>query len=453
MTVAAARRVPPPSEAPRRFRFPRFERRRLANGLEVFLAPRSSVPTVELALLLPAGAERNPLDRPGLAALTASLVDEGTVRRSGPRIAADVERLGGALSTHADWTSADLAVDLLAKDVDVGIELLAEIARQPVFPEAELERLRRQALTELLRRRDQPAILAEEALARGLYPGTPYGELLLGSESGLKALDRAGIAAFHAACYRPAGGALLIGGDFDPDRAWLRIEATFGDWDGGAPLPAPSILAPPRAARTVTIVDRPGSAQTELRLGHAGVSRTDPGRARLTLLNTLLGGKFTSRINLNLRERNGYTYGASTRFVDRRSPGPFVVSAAVATGVAGAATREILNELERIRDEPVGVEELDETRSYLIGVFPYTLQTVGGLLGRLEELAIYGLPDDHFDTALAQIEAADAETLLALARAHLHPERLLVVAAGPAAELAGQLSPFGEVEVIPAPGG
>lgn len=452
MSAVVARHLPPPSEPPRRIRFPAFERRRLANGLEVFLASRRAVPTVELALLMPAGGERNPLDRPGLAALTASLVDEGTARRSGPQIAADVERLGGALSTRADWTAADLAVDLLAKDVEVGVELLAEVARQPVFPEAELERLRRQALTELLRRRDQPAILAEEALARGLYPGTAYGELLLGSEAGLQALDRGAVAAFHADCYRPAGGALLIGGDFDPERVWRRIEATFGDWDGGAPPPPPAIAAPPREARTVVIVDRPGSAQTELRLGHAGVSRTDPDRARLTLLNALLGGKFTSRINLNLRERNGFTYGASTRFVDRRSPGPFVVAAAVATGVAGAATREVLNELERIRAEPVGAEELAETKSYLIGVFPYTLQTVGGLLGRLEEIALYGLPEDHFDTALAEIEAADAGALLTLARAHLHPERLLVVAVGPATELRGQLEPFGTVEVISAPG-
>ncbi len=212
------------------------------------------------------------------------------------------------------------------------------------------------------------------------------------------------------------------------------------------------VVAPRRTARGVIVVDRPDSAQTELRLGHVGVARTHPERARLTLLNALLGGKFTSRINLNLRERNGFTYGASTRFVDRRSPGPFVVSAAVATGVAGAATREVLGELERIRSEPVAAEELEETKSYLIGVFPYTLQTVGGLLGRLEELAIYGLPDDHFDRSIAQIEDAGEAKLLELARAHIRPAEMLIVAAGPAAELVPQMSPFGDVDGDPGAG-
>lgn len=450
MSGAVDRSVPPRSESPRRLRFPAFDRFRLDCGLEVLLAPRHAVPMVEVALLLPAGAERNPLDRPGLAALTASLVDEGTRRRSGPRIAEDVERLGASLSTHADWNSADLGAQLLAKDLAMGIELLAEIAREPVFPDAEVERLRRQALTELLRRRDQPAILAEEALARGLYPGTPYGELLLGSAAALTSLGRGEIEAFHAAGYRPGGGALLIGGDFDAGVARAALEAAFGDWRDGEATPAPPVSPPLRRARSVRIVDLPKAAQTELRLGHVGVPRTHPDRPRLTLLNTLLGGKFTSRINLNLRERNGFTYGASTRYVDRRGPGPFVFSAAVATEVAGAAVRETLAELERIRAEPVGVDELAETKSYLLGVFPYTLQTVGGLLGRLEELAVYGLADDHFDRSLEAIEAASASDLLELARAHVRPEEVLIVAAGPAAQLTPQLEPYGPVTVVEA---
>ncbi len=447
MKTPVDRTLPPPSAPALRPRFPAFERFRLDSGLEVLLAPRHAVPTVQVALLLPAGAERNPLERPGLAALTASLVDEGTRRRSGPRLASDVERLGASLSTHADWNSADLSAQLLARDLAVGVELLAEVAREPVFPDAELERLRRQALTELLRRRDQPAILAEEALARGLYPGTPYGELLLGSETGLAALERGEIVAFHAAGYRPRGGALLVGGDFDPDSARAAIDRAFGDWRDGATAPPPEILPPTRTARSVLIVDRPRAAQTELRLGHVGVRRNHPDRSRLGLLNTLLGGKFTSRINLNLRERNGFTYGASTRFVDRRGPGPFVVAAAVATEVAGAAVRETLAELERIRAEPVGAEELAETKSYLLGVFPYTLQTVGGLLGRLEELAVYGLADDHFDRALDAVETASADDLLELARRHVRPAEMLIVAVGPADQLAAQLEPHGPVTV------
>jgi zinc protease len=442
------RRAPPPAGEPRIFEWPPFERYALATGLEIFLAPSRAVPTVELALLLPAGAERNPPERPGLASLTASLVDEGTRRRSGPAIAADLERLGGNLSTRADWNTADLSVDLLAEDVATGVDLLAELAREPVFPPEEVERLRRQTLTELLRRRDQPAILAEEAIVRALYPGSPYGELLLGSEAAVRVLAREELARFHADNWRPRGGALLVGGDFDVEATRRRIEAVFGDWRGEPAAPAPAIVPPARAARSVLLVDRPAAAQTELRIAHVGVPRTHPDRNRLVLLNTLLGGKFTSRINLNLRERHGFTYGASSRFVERRGPGPFVVAAAVATAVAGAAAREALGELARIREEPVTARELAETKSYLLGVFPYTLQTVGGRLARLEELALYGLPDDHFQRSLAEIERLTAAELLVAAREHIHPETALIVGVGPAAELAPQLESLGEVTVV-----
>jgi len=423
----------------------------MPNGTELLLLPRPGVPRVEIALVLPAGADRNPLERPGLASLTASLVDEGTTRRAGPRIAAEVERLGASLTTRADWSSAELAVELLSKDLATGLELLDELAREPIFPGEEIDRLRQLALTELLRRRDRPAVLAEEALARALYSGTPYAELLLGTEDSLAALTREQIVEFHADHYRPRGAALVAVGAFDPDEAAARAVSLFGDWPAAAP-PAAARLEPAAArGRRVIVVDRPRSAQTELRLGHVGIPRAHPDRNRLLLLNAALGGKFTSRINLNLRERHGYTYGASSRFVDRRGPGPFVVSTAVANSVAGAAIHEILGELERIRAAPLTEDELEETRNYLLGVFPYTLQTARGLLGRLEDLAVYELPSDHYDRTLAEIASSGAEDLLEVARRHIRPEDLVIVAAGPAAEIAPQLESLGPVEIVEIP--
>lgn len=405
------------------------------------------MPLVEILLQLPAGGDRNPLERPGLSALTASLLDEGTARRDGPEIAASIERLGGDLATRADWNSADIEIGLLARDLDAGLELAAELAREPVFPEHEIERLRQQALAELLRRRDQPAVLAEEALSVTLYPGTPYGTLILGDESSMAAIGRDQILAFHAGFYRPGGGSIVVVGDFDPAAVGRRIRAIFGDWCPEPPPGAPEIVPSASSGRRVVIVDRPASAQTELRVVQPGVPRTHPDRTRLGLLNALLGGKFTSRLNLNLRERHGYTYGVSSRFVDRRGPGPFVVSTAVANPVAGAATREILAELERIRREPVTPEELEETRSYIVGVFPYTLQTTSAILSRLAELALWGLADDHYQRALSEIRAASAEDVLELARRHLAPDRVTIVAVGPAGELEPQLAELGEIEV------
>ncbi len=445
---AVDRGRPPASAAPRAVGFPSFERARLGSGLETFLLPRPGVPKVELALVLPAGADRNPLDAPGLASLTAALVDEGTRRREGPRIAAEVERLGASLATRADWNSAQLEVELLTKDVDRGLELLAELAREPVFPEAEIERLRALALTELLRRHDRPAVLAEEALARALYRGTPYAELLLGTEASIATLARPRIASFHQEHFRPRGAALIVVGAFDAAAVARRIDALFGDWDEDPPPLPPDLVAPAQTGRRVLVVDRPDSAQVELRLGHVGVPRSHPDRNRLLLMNAALGGKFTSRINLNLRERHGYTYGASSRFVDRKGPGPFVVSAAVATPVAGAAVREVIGELERVRAAPLEAAELEETRSYLIGVFPYTLQTSGGLVGRLEDLAVYELPSDYYDRALEELATSDADSLLDAARQHVRPDELVVVAVGPAAELAPQLETIGPVEIL-----
>ena len=429
----------------RPFRFPEFRREHLDNGLELVLVPRREIPLVEVLLQLPAGSDRNPLERPGLAALTASLVDEGTAERSGPEVAATVERLGGSLATHADWNSAGIEAGALARDLATALDLIAEVARRPSFPQAELERLRRQALAELLRRQDQPAVLAEEAQSRALYAGTPYGALLLGDEAALEGLTRDQVVAFHAACYRPSRAALLVAGDFDPDAAQRRVEDCLGGWKGDPP-PPPAPIRPDSRGRRVILVDRPGAAQTELRIAQVGVPRTHPDRTRLGLLNAILGGKFTSRLNLNLRERHGFTYGVTSRFVDRRGPGPFVIATAVANEVAGAAAREALAEVERLRAEPVGDDELAETRDYMLGVFPYTLQTHADVLGRLAELTLWGLPDDHYERALAEVASTTAADLLDLARRHLRPEEAILVAVGPAAQLRPQLEGFGEVE-------
>jgi len=194
-------------------------------------------------------------------------------------------------------------------------------------------------------------------------------------------------------------------------------------------------------------LDRPGAAQTELRFGHASVPRAHPDFTTLVFLNTLLGGKFTSRINLNLRERHGYTYGASTRFSGRLGPGPFVASAAVATESTGAAAREVLSELRRIRDEPVTREEMEETRSYMLGVFPYTVQGMGDLARRLADIAVYGLPDDYYERYLHTIASLSRAAVQEAARRHLDPDRLAIVAVGPADRLRGQLEGLGEVVV------
>jgi zinc protease len=437
---------------------PVFDRFTSSPGAPVFVAARAGVPLVEVEVLLAAGGEHNPETRPGLAAMTASMIDEGTARRTGPELSAELERRGGSLSCHADWNAARLRLQLLSSDLEYGLELLAELLLEPAFPEHELERLRQQTLAELKRRADQPAALADEAFAHHLYAGTIFAHPLAGNAAAIEALHRDELLAFHRERYRLDRGALVVAGDVDRSRLAAAIAAAFP-----APTAAPAADAAgatdaavtagagvpdaPAGRRRIVIVDRPGAEQTELRIGHPGVPRRHPDRVGLGILNTLLGGKFTSRINLNLRERHGFTYGASSRFVDRKSRGPFVVSAAVTTAATGRAAEEVLGELRRIRSEPVPASELEQTRSYLLGVFPYGLQTIEGLSARLDEIALYDLPLDTPARYLAEVAAMQPAELTRLAQAHLFPEGALVVAVGPAEELRRQLQELGEPEL------
>jgi len=416
----------------------------------VLAARHAAVPLVSLEMVLPAGGQHDPLGRAGLSTLTAAVIDEGTHRRSALEIAAHVERFGGSLTTGADWDVGYLGVGLLAQHRTAGLEILGELLHEPTFPQAEVERLVRQRTGDIVRRSQDPSILAEEKLSQVLFAGTPFAHPLIGTQESIEALDREAIVAFYSACYTPRGAALIAVGDLDPEAVLREIEAIFGA-AGGEPPPAPAIRAQLLPGVAVHVVDRPDAPQTELRVGQVGISRRDPDYVPLVVLNTLLGGKFTSRINMNLRERNAFTYGASSRFVARLQPGPFIVDAAVATESAGAAAREVLAELRRIREEPVEPDELEETRSYIDGVFPYTFQTIGDIAKRLETLATYGLPDDYYARYLERLAALTREELLAVAQQHLDPDHSAVVAVGPAETLVSQLAALGPVTVWPRP--
>ncbi|HYN22372.1 MAG TPA: pitrilysin family protein, partial [Thermoanaerobaculia bacterium] len=398
-------------------------------------------------LVAPAGAQHDPPGREGLASFTASLVDEGTRRRSSLELAAWVERFGGYLASAADWDSGFVAVAALAQHLDVGLDLIAEIALTPTFPEKEVERIRQQRLAELLRRGFDPSATADDRLIEAIYGGAAYAAPLLGRETSLTSLTRDEVLAFYERHYRLAGATVVAAGDLDPEEVIGRIEEILAPRSADLPPAAPEIRPVPLEGIAVHVVDRPGAVQTELRLGHAGVPRKHPDFLALNVLNTILGGKFTSRINLNLRERHGYTYGASSHFSGRLGPGPFVVDAAVATESVGAAAQEVLGELRRIREDLVEVPELEETVSYMAGVYPYTVQTIGDVAKRLELLSVFSLPDDHYDTYLDRLAAVTREKLLEVARRHLHPDRIAIVAVGPAETLVPQFEGVGTVEI------
>jgi zinc protease len=445
---AVDRSGPPPAGEIRPFQFPPFLRTTLPNGLRVFAARLEQVPLVSLEVVVPsAGGIHEPAGRQGLATLTAGLLDEGTARRSSVQIADEMERLGGYLASSADWDVGFVATGLLSEHWREGLDLLGEVLAAPTFPAEEVDRLRRQRLAELLRRRQDPGSVVDDRLAAELFRGTVYAGPLVGTEESVAGLDRAELVRFYEDHYSLRGATLLAVGDLDPEELVREAERIFGAGPSATPPSPPEVRPEPLSGLSIHVVDRPNAPQTELRVGHVGVPRTSPDWPALSVLNSLLGGKFTSRINLNLRERHGYTYSASTRFSPRRGPGPFTVSASVQTSAVAASAREVLAELRRIRQEPVTVQELEETLSYMIGVFPYTVQTIGDLLKRLESMAIYDLPSDYFDAYLRRLPTITDGEVLEAARRHLHPDRIAIVAAGPADVLEPQLSELGPVRV------
>ncbi len=446
--LATLDRSRPPAAAPLRdFSFPAFERRRLGNGLELLLLPSDRVPMTYLDLVFAGGSEHELAAHAGLALLTAGLLTEGTTTRSAPVIAGELEGLGAGYGSAAAWDSASLWLKLPSRHHETGLALLLEMASEPSFAAAEIERLRQQRLTELVRRRDQPGTQADLLLIRGIFGEHPYGRSILGDRTRVEALDRAAVADFYARVRPPRQATLIAVGDFDADRLGALAESALPGHMASAAV-TPLVAAAGGEQRQVWVLDRPGAPQAELRFGCRGVSRFHPDLPSLRVLNTLFGGKFTSRLNLNLRERQGFTYGVTSAFSPRRVPGPFTISTAVSTENVGAAAVEIESELDRLRAEPPSEAEVADAVSYLLGTFPFTLQTLQGLAARLEEIATFELPDDIVDRERRATKRATAAELHQLAGEHLDPTRMTIVAVGPAEVLVPQLSRFGPVEVF-----
>ena len=441
------RSTSPPAAALKPFRFPAFEHHSLPNGLQVYLAKRDQAPLVQLELAVAAGAQFDLSGSAGLASLTAALLDEGTNDKSALEIASEVESLGGYLGTSADWDAAYLSTTLLSDHLDAGLRLLNELATSPSFPQNEIERLRRQRLADLMRRLSEPATLAADALARILYSGTVYSYPLPGTPETVEAISSDDIDAFYRRHFAPQGASLIAVGQLDSERLLRQLETTFGAWNGDLGARPISIEPPQLGASKIEIVDRHHAVQTELHIGHVGVSRKHHDFVPLQVVNTLFGGKFSSRINLNLRERHGITYGAHSHFAARLGPGPFVIATSVATEFTGQAVEETLGELRRLLEEPVNDEEVEDTKSFLLGTLPYTLQRIDGLARRLEILAVNSFPDDYYDTQFDAIRKVDVAQVSQLANRHIRPEQIVVVAVGPAESLEKQLRGFGSLTI------
>ena len=430
----------PPRGALRPFHFAPVHRRRLANGLNVLVAEMHQFPVVTVDLMLDAGGLAEPADRAGVAAMTSALLESGAGEMDAEEIADRVDGLGLSLDSGVSWDTGQSGFTCLRARLEPAFELLADLVRRPLFPEAEAERVRDERLATIQQRRGTPSSVADEAQNRWIYaPGTTFARPLGGMIRTVRHIDRDEIAAFHAARFRAAGATLVAAGDVDVEQVVALAERWFGDWDGqGQPAP-PAVVAPRLDETTIVLVDRPGAVQSEIRIGHVGIERTARDYAAVTVMNAILGGTFSSRMNLNLRERLGYTYGASSSFASRRQQGAFTMSTAVQTEVTAHAVSEMLRDMREIREAPVSDAELDDARNFLAGVFPLGLQTTDGVAAKLTSIASYGLPDDYYDHYRDQLLAVSKPDVLDAAQRRLWPDRAAVVIAGDAESIRGPL--------------
>ena len=415
------------------FRPPAVERFELSNGLPVLFVAKPGVPLAQVNLLVKAGAVADPEGRGGLASLTADMLDEGAGGRSALDLADAADYLGVDLTTGADLQSLQVRLHTPVSKLDSALALMADVALRPTFPADELERLRTSRLTALAQRRDEPRAVASVLFDRTLYgDASPYGRPTVGSPASVGGVERADLVAFHEVAVRPGNAALVVVGALDRADVAPRLEALFGSaaWPRGAAFAGGVVPEPTQVAeRAVLLVDKPGAAQTVVRIGRVGAARSTPDYAALQVLNTVLGGSFTSRLNQNLRETNGYAYGAGSSFAFRPVAGPFVASADVQTAVTGPALTEFFRELAGVRARvPDG--EVAKARNYVALSFPEPFETVRGTAAVVGDLFLDDLPLDAYDGYTASVLAVTPDDLERVAAEYVDPETVAVVLVG-----------------------
>jgi len=426
-------RTRPPALGPTpQLDLPAIQKRALSNGLAVWLIESHEVPIAQINIVVRAGAGDDPAGKFGAASLTAAMLDEGAGSRSALEIADAVEFLGANLTTTSSFDSSAVRLNVPVTRLGEALPLLADVILRPTFPAMELDRLRQERITALLQARDDPGSIAQMAFARIVFGAMHrYGTGAIGTEATLKTFSTGDLAAFHSAYYQPANAVVVVVGDVTPDAVLPQLEKHFGGWKAAADPPrrAPVPAATQLSRGQIYIVDKPEAEQSQIRIGWVGVPRSTPDYFSLLVLNTVLGGSFTSRLNQNLREQHGYAYGASSGFDMRLSPGPFVAAAGVQSDKTPESLREFDNELLKIL-EPVPADEITKAKNYIALGFPAEFESSADLSRRLEELIVYQLADEYFERYITNVQAVTAADVQRVAKTYIQPSRFAVVVVG-----------------------
>jgi zinc protease len=443
-------RLPEPGP-PREFAFPSIEKTRLASGLNVWTVSRPDIPLIAFVLLVRRGAASDPPGHDGLAALTADMLDEGSGTRSAIEIHEELARIGAQFDTDIGSDALSMSATVLSRFADRALALLSDIVVRPALRESDFSRVRQLRLHRLTQLRDMPGALADRAFLKLLYGSHPYGHAPIGSESSLAVMTVDDIRAFHASAIRPSAATLIAVGDCHHDQIVGLASDSFADWrEADAELP-PISDGLPSAAR-LNVVPRPHAPQSELRIGHVAVARDTPDYHALVVANTILGGQFVSRINLNLREDKGFTYGARTAFEFRRLAGPFVLQVSVQTSATARAIQESIGEIAGLRGpRPVAPEELDLGIAALTRGYARNFETADHIARAAMQLALFDLPDDYFVEFVPTISRVTADDVHRVMERHVNPARLTVLIVGDLDVIGADLPPLGLGDAVVLP--
>jgi zinc protease len=432
VSAQAPDRSQPPATGPAPvLKLPAIQKRALSNGLPVWIVELHKVPVAQINLVVLGGSADDPTGKYGVASLTATMLEEGAGSRSSLEIADAIDFLGADLSAGSGIDSTGVRLHVPVARLAEALPIMADVALRPTFPKDELERLRQQRLTSLIQARDDASTIASLAFSKVLYGSAHrFGTATMGTADTIKTFTQDDLRAFYTSIFRPTNATLIVVGDVVPDKVLPLLESSFGGWkaSGAAARRALPPTTEP-ATRTVYLVDKPNAPQSQIRIGWIGVPRATPDYFPIQVLNTILGGAFSSRLNLNLREKHGYTYGASSSFDMRVAAGPFLSAAGVQTDKTSESLAEFFNELNGIL-KPVPAAELARAKNYVALRFPSGFETTSDISRRLEDALVYKLPDDYFSRYVQNIQAVTAADVQRVAQKYIAPDRFAVVVVG-----------------------
>ena len=435
-------------------KLPRAEEATLKNGLQVVLLRSTKVPTFNMQMVVLSGGLADPSDYRGLAGFTASLLREGTTKRSSKDISEQVDALGATLNATSGLSSFTSTVTTagLVENFDQTLDLFADVVRNPTFPAAEVARFKTRTMSQLQLQRSIPQFLAAEQFSRAIYGANHPASFVVAPAESITKISSKDLSDFHAKYYRPNNAILAIVGDVTMNEIMPKLEKAFGDWEKGD-VPATTIpAAPAQGDSRIYLIDRPGSVQTVLQLGTLGIERTSPDYFAVLLADRVLGGGPSGRLFLNLREDKGYTYGAYSQFGGSKFRGTWTSSSEVRTDVTEGAMKEFMYELNRLRNDKVGATELEDAKRAIIGSFALSLEQPQALLQNIITQKLYNLPADYWDTYPQRVSAITVDDVQRVAQKYIDMQHLQVVAVGDASKAREVLEKYGKVEVFDADG-